>query len=295
MNQDELKALLLKVRPAPKEFTLIYTGKKSKTANGMYCPETAEIIINNKNAWIDSQLIKTGLHEYAHHLQFCQEGKTNHARAFQAILADLTTEAMSQGFYAPDYSGVKDYCTQIRSALATITQLEKTLGNVLHEFSLECTRQGLDFFEVADRELKLTRRSLKRYDSARQLEMFPEDIEATPDLVAAVAAAPKKEKQETLEKILGGGTASQAAMPKPAKPAESEYTTPQLIKEKKRLEKTMHKLADRLEQIDETLSARLEKESEPHPVITTWAGMVSSGRQSVPTGTTETENCISGR
>jgi hypothetical protein len=65
MNQDQVKAKLLAIEDAPLEFSLIYSGKKSNKVNGLYKPESREIIIHNRNFSDDNLLLYTAIHEYA--------------------------------------------------------------------------------------------------------------------------------------------------------------------------------------------------------------------------------------
>jgi len=74
MNQDAVKAMLLSVEEPRTEFTLIFSGKSSKKCNGLYKPDTREIILHNRNFEDDNQLAYTALHEYAHHLHAERSG-----------------------------------------------------------------------------------------------------------------------------------------------------------------------------------------------------------------------------
>ena len=88
MNQDQVKEKLLAIEDAPLEFSVIFSGKRSKKVNGLYKPDTREILIHNKNfqggsggekaqgatATADNLLIYTAIHEYAHHLHACARG-----------------------------------------------------------------------------------------------------------------------------------------------------------------------------------------------------------------------------
>ena len=85
MDRDTVKEKLLKIEDAPLEFSLIYSGKKSRKVNGLYKPDTREIIIHNRNfeqgATGDNLLLYTAIHEYAHHLHACSQGGKLSARA----------------------------------------------------------------------------------------------------------------------------------------------------------------------------------------------------------------------
>ena len=49
MNNDAIKELLLKLEETSIDFTVTLSGKESNKVNGLYKPETHEIILHNKN------------------------------------------------------------------------------------------------------------------------------------------------------------------------------------------------------------------------------------------------------
>ena len=49
MNQDQIKAMLLDIEESKLEFSVTLTGKESKRVNGLYKPDTCEILLHNKN------------------------------------------------------------------------------------------------------------------------------------------------------------------------------------------------------------------------------------------------------
>ena len=60
--------MLLDIQESKLDFTVTMTGKESKRVNGLYKPETREILLHNKNFKTDNELIYTAVHEYTHHL-----------------------------------------------------------------------------------------------------------------------------------------------------------------------------------------------------------------------------------
>ena len=101
MNQDKVKEILLSLRDTSLEFSVTFTGKESKKVNGLYKPDTKEILIHNKNFKNDNQLVYTAIHEYAHHLE-CEKngGKSSggrcHTNSFWACFHSLLEEAEKQ-------------------------------------------------------------------------------------------------------------------------------------------------------------------------------------------------------
>ena len=68
MDNEKIKAMLLQVRESKLDFTVTQSGKESKRVNGLYKPDTHEIILHNKNFKTEEQLVYTAVHEYTHHL-----------------------------------------------------------------------------------------------------------------------------------------------------------------------------------------------------------------------------------
>ena len=93
MNQDQIKAMLLDIEESQLEFSVILTGKESKRVNGLYKPDTCEILLHNRNFTSDNQLIYTAIHEYAHHL--LNEEKLEHS------LGCLRSSRISSTFSRP--------------------------------------------------------------------------------------------------------------------------------------------------------------------------------------------------
>ena len=81
MNQDQVKSLLLRLDRDAEEFSVTFSGKKSKKVDGLYKPDGREIIIHNENFANDNALIYTAIHEFAHHLHFTGSAAPTSCRA----------------------------------------------------------------------------------------------------------------------------------------------------------------------------------------------------------------------
>ena len=109
MENARIKEILMDIAPTELDFTVTQTGKESKRVNGLYSPDTHEILLHNKNFKTDNQLIYTAVHEYAHHLN--AENLLNtlgvaavfnakvHNQAFWARFNELITIAEEKGYY----------------------------------------------------------------------------------------------------------------------------------------------------------------------------------------------------
>ena len=54
MDNASIKDMLLDIQESKLEFTVTMTGKESKRVNGLYKPETREILLHNKNFKTDN-------------------------------------------------------------------------------------------------------------------------------------------------------------------------------------------------------------------------------------------------
>ena len=68
MENEKIKDMLLDIQDSQLEFTVVQSGKESKRVNGLYKPDTREIILHNKNFKTDNEMVYTAVHEYTHHL-----------------------------------------------------------------------------------------------------------------------------------------------------------------------------------------------------------------------------------
>ena len=62
MNNDQIKDILINLEETSIEFTVTMSGKESTKVNGLYKPETHEIILHNLNFKTDNQLVYTAIH-----------------------------------------------------------------------------------------------------------------------------------------------------------------------------------------------------------------------------------------
>ena len=109
MNNDQIKDILLNLEETNVEFTVTMSGKESPKVNGLYKPETHEIILHNLNFKTDNQLVYTAIHEYTHHLmtekKLEQTGGLDvcksraHTNDFWAKFHELLEKAEEQGVY----------------------------------------------------------------------------------------------------------------------------------------------------------------------------------------------------
>ena len=259
MNQDQIKALLLKLEESALDFTVTMTGKKSRKVNGLYKPDTREILLHNKNFDDDNQLIYTAIHEYAHHLQCESDGALrtarSHTAAFWARFHGLLEKAEKAGLYqigiekSDELSALTE---QIRQKyLAENGRLMNELGRLLAKAQGLCKNAGIRYEDYIDRVLCIPRSAAKTAVHVSSLDVNPALGYET---MKIVAAQPTPERRAAAEQQFIAHRSPDAVKVNLAKKLEDEDPKERLEKEKKRLEKTIIMLKGRLDQVEQSLS-----------------------------------------
>jgi hypothetical protein len=262
MNQDQVKEKLLSIEEAPMEFTLVFSGKKSKKVNGLYKPDTREIIIHNRNfvrqdgKADDNLLLYTAIHEYAHHLHACTRGGRLSARAhtaeFWAILHGLLEKAEAQKLYKNVFSASRELMelTELirRRYLKENGSLVKDLGKLLLRAHDLCTEAGGRWEDYIDRVLRIPRTAA---NLAVRMHRYNLNPETGADNMRFLAGIANEEKRETAEAALLNGKSPDTV--KIAARQKNEEPRVSLEKEKLRLERTIASLTKRLEEVEKEL------------------------------------------
>ena len=259
MNQDQVKEKLLLIEDAPMEFTVIFSGKRSKKVNGLYKPDTQEIIIHNRNFSNeesgDNLLIYTAIHEYAHHLHACSKGRKLSSRAhtaeFWAILHELLEKAEKKSVYKNVFSGSKDLedlTEQIRKkVLFENGNLVKELGQLLIKARSLCQAIGGRYEDYIDRVLCIPRQAANLAIKMYQYELKPE---TGADNMRFLAGISSEEKRLAAENSLLKGKSPDSVKIALRKKEEAEDPRLRLVKEKTRLERTIASLTKRLKEVE---------------------------------------------
>jgi len=182
MNQDQTKELLLRLEPQAPDFALVFTGKSSRKVNGLYKPETREILLHNKNFTSDEELVYTAIHEFAHHLHFCSSARPaairSHTSVYWSFFHRLLSKAEEMGVYKnvflaePEFQKLTD---EIKNKyLATNGQLMKDFGQSLLQAVQLCGKHHVRFEDYMDRVLCIPRTTAKTV-----MASFAQDV--TPD------------------------------------------------------------------------------------------------------------------
>lgn len=265
MNQDQVTGLLRQLEPQAEPFTLLFSGKESRKAYGVYHPEKAEIIIHNRNFVSDNgfregALLYTAVHEFAHHIHFTTAagpvGMRAHTREFRRIFHGLLEKAekmnlMENPFTAnPDMQALTEEIRQ--KILTTQGQQAREFGILLIKAQGLCEIHGLRFEDYVERVLQFDQSTIKTI-------MKIPSLEAPPRLgyenLKLIAGEKKQELREELTRRLLGGESRDVAKAA-VKPAPKELQEPgltQLQKEKQKLENTIRTLEAKLQEIEDRL------------------------------------------
>jgi hypothetical protein len=259
MNQDQVKAKLLAIEDAPMEFSLVYSGKKSNKVNGLYKPESREIIIHNRNFNDDNLLLYTAIHEYAHHLHACSRGGTLSVRAhtseFWAIFHGLLEKAEAKKIYRDVFSGSPELLelteTIRKKFLVENGSLVKEMGRRLLQAHELCTALGVRFEDYVDRMLRIPRTAANMAVKMYQYDLNPE---TGADNMRFLAGIKDDEDRRAAEKALIGGKSPDTVKMAVRGKTEEDDPRLRLEKEKLRLERTIEALSRRLETVKKELA-----------------------------------------
>jgi hypothetical protein len=267
MDNEKIKQILLDIQESKLDFTVVQTGKDSKRVNGLYKPDTHEILLHNKNFKTDNQLIYTAVHEYTHHLiaedTLAISGSTApinakiHNQAFWAKFNELIAIAEKKGYYVIGVENspeLEKLTEEIRTNyLQKNGQLMQEFGRLLAKAHELCEQANIRYEDYVDRVLCLPRNSAR--DIAK-LGIVPVNPALGYDNMKLVAGIKKPEDRNAAEQHLmnGASPASVREMMKRSNAASlSDDPKSKLEREKARIEKTILQLQQRLEYVEDAL------------------------------------------
>jgi len=262
MNQDQVREKLLSVEDAPLDFTLIFTGKKSKRVNGLYKPDTREILLHNRNFGNEKDgenlLLYTAIHEYAHHIHACSRGGNLSPRAhtaeFWAIFHGLLEKAEKAGIYKNVFEGSAELAKLTETIrgkyLLKNGALIKDLGMQLLKARDLCIAAGGRWEDYIDRVLRIPRQAANLAVRMHQYNLNPETGADNMKFLAGIGNEEKRNAAEA--SLLSGKSPDTVKTEVRKKPEEDKKTT--LEKEKIRLERTIASLIKRLDEVKKELN-----------------------------------------
>lgn len=258
MNNEQIKALLLRIRPCKTEFSLTMTGKKSSRVNGLYKPDSAEILLHNKNFTNDNELVYTAIHEYAHHLNAEARGghlsPRAHGPEFWGLFHELLEIAEQKGLYRnlfEDGGEFEALAARIREeCLQENGRLMKRMGELMIEAEELCRKHGARFEDFVDRVLGMSRVTAKATMKMSTLNLSPD---LGYDGMKLVAGIRDPDARAEAEKSLLAGKSQDSIKAALKKATEAEEPRDRLIQERERLERSIQNLKARLKSVEEKL------------------------------------------
>ncbi len=259
MNQDQVKAMLLDIKDDVPEFKVIFSGKISRKVNGLYKPESMEIILHNKNFNNENELIYTAIHEFAHHVQFSMDDspikkyRRAHNSEFYFIFYQLLEKAEELGYYKPGFEDIPEL-KEVTNIILTkyiepSGELMKGLGELLIKAQNICKKNGLRFEDYLDRIINFPKRVAELSMKAKAFELDNKLGIEKMKIVAGISDPIKRESvaQKLLKKVPIEKIKHQMKTRNLDDPVEK------LEKEKIRIEKSIERLTAYLKQIEEEL------------------------------------------
>jgi len=254
MNNEQIKELLISLEDTDKDFSVTQSGKESKKINGLYKPESFEIIIHNKNFTTENQLIYTAIHEYTHHLISCKykdKGEKlpakSHSTEFWAKFDDLLEIAVSKNLYKRERSeSLSTLISEAKEIDKEIVKLQKKLGLLLKEIQKKSDEENVRYEDVITHDLNMTRSTAKKCIQSNSINSDCGQSE-----LETILKTNSKKRMEVEQSLTNGKTINQAKHKSTVNESNSFVN---LTKEKNRLEKTINQLQQRLEVVMEQLS-----------------------------------------
>ncbi|MFP4521883.1 MAG: hypothetical protein ACLFQK_07030 [Fibrobacterota bacterium] len=259
MNTDRLKSILRSVAPDTPEFTVIFTGKKSKKVDGLYNIGAMEIIIHNHNDFNNSEngIIYTGIHELAHHIQ-CTETELppsprSHNSRFYTIFNNLLCKAEEMGFYSPPFknSEFEELTARIKTHfLEKSGDLMREFGRTLIEAKNLCAKHGASFEDYINRILNLPRNSVPGYIKSYSMNVNTRLGHDNMKIVSSIEDELKRKEAE--KELLSGNNVDAVKSKYKMKPPEKDPVK-ELENEKRRIERAIMRMQDNLLKIQSKL------------------------------------------
>jgi hypothetical protein len=265
MNQDGIKHILLALEDTTLDFSVIFTGKKSKKVNGLYKYDSFEILLHNKNFSSDSELIYTAIHEYAHHLEYekllAQNGGEPplklprfHNTDFWTHFHSLLEIAEKKGYYILKGgmpNSLSALTEEIQKLVLQNGQTVRDLGGLLMKAQKACEKENVRYEDYIDRVLQMPRTAAKTIAKIAEFQVAPA---LGYENMKFVAALPSGEQRKTAEaQFLSGKTPDTVRGIIKPQPKQTDTKT-RLEQEKKRIERTIQTLSARLKQVEENLA-----------------------------------------
>lgn len=260
MNQQDVKDYLLKLESDVADFSVVFSGKSSKKVNGLYKPDSMEILIHNKNFDEDNALLYTAIHEYAHHVHFTSQHYTRpndkraHTIAFRTILHRLLGKAEEVGIYKNVFDATPEFVDLTKKIkdhyLHKNASLMKDFGRLLIEAITLCEKHEASFDDYVERSLAIHRSEAKSMMKVFALDLDPKIGLDNMKLLSNIKDADKRSIVQEMIKEGKSQDETKYFMREDKEKVKGEETIDRLLAEKKRIERSLEKMQERLSQLD---------------------------------------------
>jgi len=256
MKIEELKKILLELEDTAIDFSIIFSGKRSKIANGLYKPDTHEIILHNRNFYNDNELIYTAIHEYTHHKQCEMDGmwksKRHHTTKFWSMFHKLLAIAEEKGFYKigiEDCQELEEIAKKVRNVIMLEDgKLMRELGSLLSKARVLCQKHHIRYEDFIDRILKLPRNTATSLEKMHVLDVDPS---LGYDAMKALVNIKNPEKRQEAQTLYATYSPSIVKTQLSSETPQDERAL--LEKEKTRIERAIENMKHRLKEVEERL------------------------------------------
>ncbi len=260
--------MLLDIQESKLDFSVVQSGKESKRVNGLYKPDTREIILHNKNFKTDNQLVYTAVHEYAHHLineeQIAANGGKEpphqmrcHTRYFWAKFSSLLEVAEEKGYYSislSDSPELEALTKEIREKyIAPNGHLMIEFGRALVKAQTLCEQANIRYEDYVDRVLQLPRNTARSVQKVSTLR--DEDADMGFENMKIVAGSSKADERAKLTAAIKSGKSPDTVISMMKRKSKEIDPKEKLEKERARLTRTISELTARLEYVEESLAS----------------------------------------
>ncbi|GAB6088957.1 hypothetical protein [Spirochaeta dissipatitropha] len=260
MNQDQIKEQLLMLDGDVLEFTVILSGKQSKRVNGLYKPDSCEIIIHNKNFSDDNEMMYTAIHEFAHHVHMSKSpvpvGPRAHTVEFRNILHELLGKAEELGVFRNVFDTTQEFqdlTQRIREQFMRQNgRLMKEFGAVLGEAAELCRKHNARFEDYVERVLGLNTKDANTVIKFHAFNVNPDLGYENMKTVAGIRNEKERLRAETA--FLSGQSPDSVKRSLMTKKQKSDDPLEILRKEKQRIERTISSLQQKLTMVEERLA-----------------------------------------
>lgn len=259
MNQEQVKEKLLILVDGKDDFTLLFSGKKSRKVNGLYHPEKKEIILHNKNFSNDNSMIYTAIHELAHHVH-CSRSigyaqSIAHTIEFKTIFHNLLDLAEKKGIYTNELFSNKEF-TELTDKLKNNYilkngELMKQFGKLLLDAYMLCEKYMVRFEDYVERVLLMQNSTARSVMKLASLNINPEIGFENMKIVSRIA---DEDVRKEVESAFIEGATPEVIKTKYLEKPKPDDLVERLLFEKDQVEKRIDSLRKKLKLIEDKIN-----------------------------------------